>query len=234
MGLSVAIVMSATTSPLAPQVTPAWLMRCTAACAVQLLRDVVPVWGGGPIAVRVASSPTDVLAGEMVFTILDELPQAPGDVAYHDVAGNALPVGYLGLSTCNTLDDVSTAISHELCETLGDPACDLWVDDGAGHEWCRELCDAVEAASYPIDLGDGGPPIAVSDWLLPAFFAPTAPGPYSFRGTAQGPLVTAPGGYQLQRTAGGNETQVTGAPRAHRAAKVAHWSSRPFRRGARL
>jgi hypothetical protein len=234
MSLSVVLVMEATSSPLVPQVTPAWLARCAVACSTQLIRDVSPVYGGGPYAVRVALDAKDTRTGEVVFAIVDALPQSPGAIAYHDVAGNALPVAFLALSTCSSLDDVSTAASHELCETAGDPDCNTWNDDGAGHEFCRELCDAVESVSYPVDIGDGGPPVLVSDWLLPAFFAASAPGPYSFRGTAQGPFLTAPGGYQIQRTSGGGETQVTGMIRASKIPRAKHWSSRTYRRGLRL
>lgn len=239
------IIIEATTSPLIPQVTAAWLARCAQACATQLNRDVAPIWGGGSWGVRVGSGPTDVHPGEMVFSIVDQLPDAPGAVAYHDVAGAAVPVAFLALATCQTLDDVSTAISHELCETAGDEACNLWADDGAGHEWARELCDAVESGWYNVDLGEGQSPIKVSDFLLPAFFAPGATGPLSFVASTSpasasfpsAPFATAAGGYQLQRSSGAGETQVTADSASRRGAlaraRKHHWSSRPARRGLR-
>src|SRR5580700_8648281 len=184
--------MEAKTSPLVGQVTAAWLTRCAAACDTQLTGDVAPEWGEVIGGVRVGSGPTDVQPGEMVFSIVDSLPDAPGAIAFHDVAGGDVPVAFLALSTCSDLNDVSTAISHELCETVGDPACNLWADDTAGAEWALELCDAVESNSYAVDLEDGQPPIMVSDWLLPAFFAPGAVGPYSFMGTMPTPAGNAP------------------------------------------
>jgi hypothetical protein len=221
-------------SPLASQVTAAWLTRCAAACTVQLNRDVAPEWGGA-YRVRAGASVTDIAAGEIVFALVDELAAAPGDVAYHDVDGKDAPVAFLALTTCSTLDDVSTAISHELCETAGDPACNLWVDDGKGSEWARELCDAVESTSYPVDLNDGQPPILVSDFLLQAFFGPFAPAPYSFRAAPVLPFQTAAGGYQIKRAAGLGETQVQAHSASRRGLKVLggahHWSSRPARRG---
>lgn len=244
-GLCCVIIMEATTSPLVAQVTPAYLARVAAACAAQLANDVRPIWGGPPFGTRVGASPQDVQVGEMVFSIVDSLPDAPGAIAYHDVAGGDVPVAFLALSTCNSLTDVSTAISHELCETMGDAACDLWADDGAGHEWARELCDAVESNSYAVDLEDGQPPIMVSDWLLPAFFAPGGVAPFSFMATMPSPTGNAPagpfqvaaGGYQIQRQSGGGETQVTAADGSRRGAIVAagkhHWSSRPARRGVK-
>lgn len=248
MGLCCVIIQEAATSPLVAQVTPAWLARCASAVQTQLSRDVAPIYGG-TYGIRVGSGPTDVLPGEMVFSIVDSLPDAPGAVAYHDVNGTEVPVALLALSTCSTLDDVSTAISHEMCETAGDAQCDLWADDGNGSEWARELCDAVESNSYPVDMGDGGPPIAVSDFLLPAFFGTGAPAPYNYMASIsppQGnppsaPFATAGGGYQIKRDSGANETQVQGhrkarlegTPRSIRAAKVAHWSSRVSRRGVK-
>ena len=237
MNLCIVIINEATTSPLADQVTPAWLTSCAGACVDQLMQHVAPVYGG-TYGIRVGNGSSDVQPNEMVFAIVDALPDAPGAIAYHDVNGADVPVAFLALSTCNTLDDVSTAVSHELCETAGDSACDLWADDGQGHEWARELCDAVESNSYPING------IAVSDFLLPGFFGANDPGPYSFlqanptmgtpRGIPSGPFATASGGYQIQRNAGTGDTQVTGKVREHRMAKVRHWSSRVHRRGARL
>jgi hypothetical protein len=175
----------------------------------------------------------------MVFSIVDALPDAPGAIAYHDTAGNDVPVAFLALSTCNTLDDVSTAISHELCETAGDASCDLWVDDGNGTEWARELCDAVESNSYGIDLQDGITPIQVSDFVLPAFFGPRDPGPYCYtqalslpaKGYPQGPFQTAVGGYQIKRDAGQNVSQVQGIMSARRFAAAYRKLSRTARRG---
>jgi hypothetical protein len=233
-----AIVMQATSSPLAAQVNVDWLGRCAAACATQLRRDVAPLWGTAIDGVRVSNGGTDLQPGEMVFSIVDELPDAPGAIAYHDVQGNAVPVAYLALSTCNTLDDVSTAISHELCEADGDEDCNVWCDDGQGHEFARELCDAVESNSYPIDLGDSQPP---------SFFEAGASGPFNFCATIgndnqarpSAPFATASGGYQIERDSGGNEQQVQGAtivhlfgtPRAARRERMKHWSSRATRRG---
>jgi hypothetical protein len=226
MSLSVCLVMQATSSPLVPQVTPEWLAQVAAACQLQLARDVAPIWGPAVGGVRVGTPQPE----EMVFAIVDALPNAPGAEAYHDWE-NAAAVAFLALSTCQTLDDVSSGISHELCETAGDLACNRWADDAAGREWAIELCDAVQEQSYDADG------VVVSDWLLPAFFSPGAPGPFSFvqlqGGTGPGaPFGTTAGGYQLQRASGSGETQVTGTL-GRRAARAKHYSSRTFRRGLR-
>lgn len=237
-GILVAIVSDAKSAPLTSQVSPEWLARAAAACWTQLLRDVIPVWGAEVAGVR-ATTRNLIRPGESVFAILDELPDAPGAIAYHDVVGGAVPVEFLALSTCRTLDDVSTAISHELCEVVGDPDCNRWDDDGIGHEWAHELCDAVESNLYPIDMGDGAAPVMVSDFLLPAFFASLSPGPYCYTQANQlpgsypiAPFKTAGGGYQITRNAGTIESQVQGDMRLARRVKGRHWSSRVFRRAA--
>jgi hypothetical protein len=220
------LIQEAKSAPLASQVTPEWLQSVATAGTIQLNRDVSPSWGG-EYMVRVGTA-TDLAAGDIAFAILDDLP-VPNAIAYHDVDGSAIPVAFLGLNTCRTLDDVSTAISHELCETAGDAGCNLWADDGST-EWARELCDAVESSSYAIGA------VRVSDFVLPSFFVPNGRGPYSYTESVGGPRIvsgpfhTAHGGYQIQRTDGGPTVQVNGELSPHRAAKLAHWSSRANRR----
>ena len=216
-------------STLTASITPEWLGAVATACTIQLDRDVSPNWGGS-YSVRVSAAGQPVAQGEIVFALVDVLPNAPGAIAYHDVDGNASPIAFLAISTCNTLDDVSIAISHEVCETAGDAGCNVWADDGAGAEWARELCDAVESSNYVIDT------VKVSDFVLPSFFVPNAHAPYSYTESVGGtaivpaPFRTASGGYQITRSDTGQETQVNGRVSAHRADKLAHWSCRAARR----
>jgi hypothetical protein len=225
---------STSASPLKAQLTPEFLQKVADTCALQLNRDSSPYWAGA-FSGRVAANAQDVKPDELEFDIVDALPDAPGAEAYHAATGADLPDAFLALSTCSTLDDVSTGISHELLEIQGDPGCNRWCDDFAGKEHAQELCDAVQANSYKI--GD----VAVSDFLLPAWFqGPAAQGPYSFcQATGQGsgttnapsaPAATTQGGYQLERTSATDEAQVTGEL-GPRAAKAKHWSSRAAKRG---
>jgi hypothetical protein len=214
------------------QLTTAVVGAMAAALTTQLNRDVAPAWGGS-YGVRVGKSGKALAKGEIACAIVDDLPDAPGAIAYHDVDGSEVPTIFLARRQCNSLlsgpDSVSSAMSHELCETVGDPFCNEWADDGQGHEYAKELCDAVQETGYVI--GD----VAVSNFLLPAFFAPGASGPYDFLGTAAvAPFHTAPGGYQIVRPAGGAATQVLGRLRDERLAKKRHPTSRTYRRGARL
>lgn len=215
--------------------TSAALGIIAGALEVYANRDVA-TFHGGSYRFRVGLNSTDILAGEVACAILDSLPAVPGAVAYHDTTGAAVPVVFLARSQCTSVmagsSSISAALSHEVAETIGDPSCNEWVDDMRGHEWAHELCDAVQEWGYTING------VAVSDFVLPAFFEPGAGGPYNF-GALQGgpklsaPFATAPGGYQIQRTSGGGEVQVTGQIAPHRLSKKAHWSSRTYRRGWR-
>jgi hypothetical protein len=180
--------------------TPAILGKIAAASTTYLNQYVAAYWGGiGTHGVRAGASKTDVHAGEIVCAIVDALPDAPDAVAYHDVAGKAVPVVFLARIQCNSLlsgpDSVSSALTHEL---------------------------------------------AVSDFVLPAFFAPGSAAPWNYLGSKsadtalKSALATAPGGYQIRSGAGGHEVQVQGMiPESHLARKR-NWSSRTYRRGVRL
>lgn len=214
--------------------TPDLLAAIASALEIQLNRDVSTYWGGN-YRVRAATPDNPPATDEVVAIVLDDLPDAPGAIAYHNWQGS--PDIYAARNMCDSLIDggvsLSAALSHELCETAGDDACNLWADDGAGNEWAHELCDAVESGVYTI--GVSGVAIPVSDFVLPEFFKPgVVQDKYSFMGGPSAPFTTAPGGYQIQRASGTGETQVQGVIREIQRKKKAHWSSRTYRRGARL
>jgi hypothetical protein len=185
-------------------VTSSHLLQIAHAVTIQLNRDVSPHWGGTHL-LRVSDA-SEIMPGEVPIAILDELPDAPGAVAYHDVQGNGVAAVFASLAMCNSIltggDSLSVAISHECIESIGNPAVNMWVDDSLGNEWCHELCDAVEAVTYSVNGVD------VSDFVLPSFWDRGAKGPYSHQGAATLPYVTAPGGYQIMRTSGTNEHQT--------------------------
>ena len=61
-------------STLSPQVTHDWLARVATAIMVQLDKDFAPHWGGEYL-VRVGQGSGDVLPNEIVFAIVDVLPE---------------------------------------------------------------------------------------------------------------------------------------------------------------
>jgi hypothetical protein len=217
-------------------ITQPQLQEMAAALAIQLNRDVATEWGGN-YSVRAGSGPQDVSPGEIVCNIVDALPDDPQAIAYHTDDGSSHPLVMLAKGTCNGIlggtQSISAAMSHELCETAVDRACNCWADDGQGSEWAQEACDATESDSYSIGN------VTVSNFLLRSFFAPEAPAPWSYLGSLgrepiPGPFAVASGGYQMKRAASGQETQVNGSIREFRQAKARHPSSRTYRRGARV
>lgn len=193
-------------APLTGAVSSGWLAEVAEAITIQLSRDFAPVWGVGGVSRIVAGGP--IPPDGYVFAIVDDLPEAPGAIAYHSVDGKGVPVAYLALNTCQTLADVSSAISHEVLETAGDPGANRWADGGDGYEYALELCDAVESNLYTITTTNGVE-VSVSDFLLPPFFGGQN-GCLDFMGVCPAPFATASGGYQIRRKAGTGETDITG------------------------
>lgn len=229
-----------------PPIDPAALAAMAAALEVQANRDISPEWGGN-VRVR-AATPTEVpVTGEVVALIVDTLPDVPGAIAYHSWTGT--PAIFAARSLVATLstgsDSLSVALSHEIAETLGDEGTNMWADAGDGSEMAHELSDPVESGFYDING------VAVSNFVLKAYFDPGAPPPYDFLATlGQGNAVSAPfaianGGYAIKRSGAGAEHQVTAMfpvtvtanltmTFGKRATKKSHWSSRTYRRGLRL
>ena len=214
------------------QLTQPALERVANAIEQQLNNHVAPHYGGG-YAMRVGTA-TDIKAGEIVCALVDSLPAAPGAVAYHDVNGNDVPTVYLALSLVSSVmngsSSLSSALSHEACETAGDPGCNLWAQADNGRLHARELSDACQSNFYDIDG------VSVSDFLLPSFWDVSGKAPYCYTASQgsgpdmSGPLKVAAGGYEIIMH-GGSESQVTGKEVT---AKQIHWASRASRRGVKF
>ena len=68
-------------------------------------------------------------------------------------------------------NSVSATISHEVCELVGDPTANHWVENARGALVAVELCDPVESCAYSIGLRDGRR-VSVSDFVYPDWFNP--------------------------------------------------------------
>lgn len=238
-------------SDLAAQITPDWLARAAAGLQKQLREHVAPAWPYAQDAVvRVGSGAADVGDAETPCFIVANLDD-PGAVAEHSDQADGQPDEYMGIDTVATLDDITGAISHENGEVSGDPGCDQWVTvpDGidlpsgllkTGMQIAHEVSDPIQDRTYTIDLGDGGSPIVVADFVLPPYFDLTLSGPTSYGEAACGYARIAPfgrtsGGYQLARNSDGTgETQVFGYMPPHKRMKAKHPSARTYRRGLRV
>jgi hypothetical protein len=182
---------------------PGVLAAIVGALNAQTHSDFGPAWG---LAV-----PNVHLGGTGVPIHLFDNPDVAGALGYHDVDPNGLPYAHVftdpsfeqgGSDWISGPYAVSSVISHELLEMLGDPVANRFAFDGQATLWCQEACDAVEASSYPRHG------IPVSDFVLPAWFNPNHAGPFDYLGHLPGPFTIEAGGYSIVEQAG-QEGQVT-------------------------
>jgi hypothetical protein len=208
-------------------VTAEWITKCAAAIDSALQTHVKWHWGGNyhcrSGAVNATIGPNEVKVS------LQASSDVQGAAGYHDDGGI-----YCFRDGLPDLDSgafaYSVVISHEIFETVGDPGANRWAQDATGTLYGLELCDACEGYFW---LAPNG--VALSDFVLPAFFDPSAGAPYSYTAKPTAPLTTAPDNgsdYQITQTAG-SEAQVTAdrpSPHGSRASAKAHPSSRTSRR----
>lgn len=134
---------------------------------------------------RIADPGTDRLDGELAMNFRDTIPEAPNALAYHQVV-NGIPDIELGVDLFGALTSGSESLScggsHELLELLLDAGANGWKDkqDGTGSMGAEEACDVVQNVFY---VGSNG--VAVSNFLLPSYFIPGAPGPWDYVGVMQ-------------------------------------------------
>jgi len=165
-----------------------------AACDLVMRRDFAPAWGFEPwpcvLYKSVSSLPPEQCHP---MYILDDIG-TPNALGYHDDQLNFIYGRVLaqGAGTSVTSD-------HESKEMRLDPTCDLWVVMPNGDNTAREACDAVEGDTYNVDVTIAGETrtIAMSNFLLPAWFQADSKGPYDFMGLLTAPFTMTPGGYMI-------------------------------------
>jgi hypothetical protein len=196
--------------------------RAVAALQVQLDRDWYPIWGSTAKLLFVPKAHFgDPVLGYWQLIILDDSDQA-GALGYHELTPDGLPLGKIFAKTDldNGLSWTVTA-SHELLEMMADPTINLVAEQDVGltiNFWAYEVCDACEADAngYAVDLGDGGAPVVVSDFVTREFFEQTPAGTtpaaaaFDFQSKISAPFQILPGGYLsvLQAGAGAAWTQI--------------------------
>jgi hypothetical protein len=181
-----------------------------------------PPYGYGMGAVcRVAQSLSDIAPGEWVMGFWSH-PDVPGALGYHDVAPNEMPIMHI----FPFLDDPANrgiTESHELFEAISDPTCQRATIGNDGVIRCEEAGDPVEATSFDYTC-QSGRVIRCSNWVTPAYFAPSPDGsvPMDHLGLVTYPGEILDGGYQIVWTPGEGWTQQTaGEKRAYRKALAA-------------
>lgn len=166
-------------------------------------------WGFSPSdVVAYNPNPKAITPGAIACRMIDEDPNAPGALAYHDEQGDVPYIDVL----CKTIrqygGSVCQALSHEILEARADLDCNEW-DDGPeidqGSSYAREVCDPVENGMYEMNGQQ------VSNYVLPSWFDPeSTKGPWDKMSQAPGPFQLASGGYMVVRNEPGSEQQVLG------------------------
>lgn len=203
-------------------ISDAEVRRIAEACDIQLRRDVGPSWNiDKPLKVKAGKTAGK---GSYPFFLVDNIPEAPGALAYHYVQDNGVPAGKIGV--CTTLDageSVSSASSHETVELQCDIFCATWsYSDRHRCLVATEACDPVQNGTYRIEVADGTR-VEVSNFVTPYYFTENALGnKLDHLGVLKRPFDIAPGGYQIQMKAGKVDNVFGAAVSAElRAAKAA-------------
>lgn len=168
-------------------------------------------WGMPSVAFQIAT-PATRQAGDIAINFRDLIPEAPGDLAYHQIV-DGVPDIEIGVDLfSNLIDDVSSmsvGVSHEVLETMPDPGTNQWasIKDSGGMMRSKEICDPVENTFYKSSNG-----VALQNFVFPNYFMSGTVGPFDHMGVL--PDVTNASiqkfGYEIQAPAPGSTVQVGG------------------------
>jgi hypothetical protein len=186
----------------------------TQAVATQVRLDAGPLWDRIPAAVVFFTDPAAVPGTAYGVSIVDTIQDQPQGVdGFHTEAQGGRLWGVVAAKP--ELDNggqvttgdwsVSSVLSHEVLEMFIDPNCNLWASDGQGSAYSVEVCDPVEAPSYPVDG------VSVCNFVTPAWFDPMSPATAQFDNLGQlaAPLSILRSGYVVYES-GGQEHQEFG------------------------
>jgi hypothetical protein len=178
------------------------------ALQAQVTEDWLPHWPGRGATVVFVAKGGAIPAGAWPLRIMDTT-DVPGAGGYHDDDGGT-PEGKVFAADALQYGEAWTVdTSHELLEMLGDPTTNiiLPLPGHPGLHCAQEVCDAVEADRYGYMKGG----FLLSDFCLPAYFSPHAPGPFDFKrhlpGGGRAPALLH-GGYLGIELANGEWTQI--------------------------
>jgi hypothetical protein len=155
-------------------VDAAALARLAKALTIQVRDHLGPAWQTASVTVTADPNPPEPV---WTLTLYDQLPN--GLLGGFHQRDDLQPYAIVDLSQ---LGKVWTAVvSHELLEMLVDPwGYRMWwayaPEDFPEREsfpfvpYLVEVCDPCTWSTYTIDVGDGGEPVEVSDFVLPEYF----------------------------------------------------------------
>lgn len=170
-------------------------LYAAAACNRQMVEHLAPAYGREPWAYVVYESVLG-LPPDAVYSIVLVDSIEPGILGDHNMlkSGRALWKG--------NPDWVQT-LSHEGIEMFLNINGNLWLPHPArpGLKLAYEGGDPCQAGKYPVsaEVMRETRVLEVSDFVLPAYWIPGAPGPYNWLGDMPGPGEILPGGYQIVR-----------------------------------
>ncbi len=191
-----------------------------AACQIQLDLHVLPAWRLRPVTIKFYADKTQVPGYAWLISVIDT-PDVANALGYHNEQ-NDRPDGFVfcspvlnnggGIITSLNNITVSSVLSHECIELVGDRFCNEYCDNGST-SWALELCDPVQNNSYTINVN--GTNVSVSDFCFESFFNPQAKSPdnmpFNYMKTLSAPFSLDKGGYAIIRTGGpGSESQIFG------------------------
>jgi len=191
------------------------LKAIVSAVGQQVERHFSPAWGKVPVPVLLVADGSPVPLGAGLVYIVDRIVDVPGALGWHHESKEGLYCGFvaatpillLGGSLRDGPDSVSSAVSHEVLEMLGNPGVSYWADARDGREFSMEVCDPVSGDSYDID--SDGMLVSVSNFVHPAWFDSYAPSGYWFDQMQLlcAPFVHRPTGYAVIRDLGEESEQ---------------------------
>lgn len=199
---------------------------------------------GTPVISFRVGTDADRKPNEIAIHFRDDIPEAPGALAFHQVV-NGIPDIEIGVDLFTNImsdsDGLLSGVSHELLELFGDAGGNGWKDRQNSERKmdAEELCDFVQNTGYKASNGGH-----VSNFVLPSFFIPGSAGPWDFLGVMKFQYDYS-NGYGMVASEPSTVKQVMGM-HAHMPLEIhgeltelqkkrkSHPYSRTYRRGLRL
>jgi hypothetical protein len=192
------------------------------AIQTQLTLHLLPAWNLKDVTVKLYASESKIPGHAWVVTMLDDSPIA-GAAGYHSEDHDKIDAfvfcktilsngGAVLFDESNPQNiTVSSVLSHEICEMVGDRFANFWADGPLlpqGSEYALEFCDPVESDSYMINVksATGDVKVSVSNFIFPSWFnsqATTALNlPFDYLAKLTRPFSMSAGGYMIVRKSG--------------------------------
>jgi hypothetical protein len=181
----------------------------TMASAIRLQadQDLCPTWARMIPNIALYNTVAAVPPQTWPIVLMDTIQDEPeGVLGYHteDEGGKlsgivaAKPSLDVGAKVLTGDWSVCSVLSHEVCEMIVDPNCQLWASDGGQRMHSYEVCDAVEGPTYTKT------DCSVANFVTPAWFDPMAAphAKFDFMGKLAKPFSLLDTGYVVYMTAG--------------------------------